>query len=353
MSQKMERAVSSNEVPLVPDVIDFQSITPQDDESVVHQEQQLAMDVRAAAEKYGVFMVKNHGIDKKLMKELKEALHELFLLPAEEHSVLTMPPSAETDRLMYGYTEVFGERVYSLAGRADKPPDPAQKFSIAKAKGVDISFNPKNLWPLACQVEKYPRLAKLRPLFEEYFRQCTQLAIRVGRLLAIALELDPALFDDFDAHLCSLRGLCYPKHSGPASQLRMAPHTDVGVFTLLPADPTEALEYFTNERWQRLAYVEDTFLVHIGDAVSVLTNGQWPSQLHRVSRPTEEDREQLVYFVNCDGNTLMKPAPRYMKQGDQQGEAESQSASDKPLNFEDWFMSKIPDAFLVDGQKKQ
>jgi len=74
------------------------------------------MDVRAAAEKYGVFMVKHHGIDKKLMKELKEALHELFLLPAEEHSVLTMPPSAETDRLMYGYTQVFGERIYSLAG---------------------------------------------------------------------------------------------------------------------------------------------------------------------------------------------------------------------------------------------
>ena len=52
-----------------------------------------------------------------LIKELKAALRELFLMPAEEHSVLTMPPSADTDRLMYGYTEVFGERVYSLAGK--------------------------------------------------------------------------------------------------------------------------------------------------------------------------------------------------------------------------------------------
>ena len=38
-------------------------------------------------------------------------------MPAEEHSVLPMPPSADTARLMYGYTEVFGERVYSLAGK--------------------------------------------------------------------------------------------------------------------------------------------------------------------------------------------------------------------------------------------
>ncbi len=73
----------------------------------------------------------------------------------------------------------------------------------------------------------------------------------------------------------------------------------------------------------------------------------------RVSRPTEEDREQLVYFVNGDGHTLMKPAPRYMKQGDQEVEPRSLAASDKPLNFEDWFMSKIPDAFLADGQQKQ
>ena len=113
----MERAVRDGEVPLVPDVIDIQSLATQDSESILQQEQQLAKDVRVAAEKYGVFMVKNHGIDKQLIKELKAALRELFLMPAEEHSVLTMPPSADTDRLMYGYTEVFGERVYSLAGK--------------------------------------------------------------------------------------------------------------------------------------------------------------------------------------------------------------------------------------------
>ena len=59
----MERAVRDGEVPLVPDVIDIQSLATQDSESILQQEQQLAKDVRVAAEKYGVFMVKNHGID--------------------------------------------------------------------------------------------------------------------------------------------------------------------------------------------------------------------------------------------------------------------------------------------------
>lgn len=111
------------------------------------------------------------------------------------------------------------------SGRPDKPPDPVEKFSIAKAKGKDICNSPKNLWPLECQEENFPGLEKLRPLFEEYHRQCTKLAIRIGKLITIALQLEPSLFESFDGHLCSLRGLRYPKYAGAIEQLRLAPHT--------------------------------------------------------------------------------------------------------------------------------
>jgi len=63
--------------------------------------------------------------------------------------------------------------------------------------------------------------------------------------------------------------------------LAVDPGADIGAFTLLPADPTEALEYYENDVWQKLGYVEDTFVVHIADAISAWTNGRWPSQTHR------------------------------------------------------------------------
>jgi len=113
-SQKLERAVSASTPILVPDTIDLQ--TPGEDP--VREEQALAKKVRAAAEKHGVFLVTNHGIDKQLMQDLKAALRILFNMPKEEHAVLTMPPSAEVDRFLYGYTEVWGERIYSLQGLA-------------------------------------------------------------------------------------------------------------------------------------------------------------------------------------------------------------------------------------------
>jgi len=123
--------------------------------------------------------------------------------------------------------------------------------------------------------------------------------------------------------------------------LAVDPGADIGAFTLLPADPTEALEYYENDVWQKLGYVEDTFVVHIADAISAWTNGRWPSQTHRVSRPTKEDREQLVYFVNMDADLIMRPAKAYQVEGDDVAE---------PKNFEEWFKDQFdPTEFLGDA----
>eukprot|EP00958_Prasinococcus_capsulatus_P017188 scaffold1931_cov390-Prasinococcus_capsulatus_cf.AAC.2 len=171
---------------------------------------------------------------------------------------------------------------------------------------------------------------------EKYYQEMKRLAQTLWMLVGKAMGVDEVSGFQEPPSESVMRLLRYPAANArgvegySASQLRMAPHTDIGPITILPADPSESLEYWTSkgelacthghhlgvngEGWQRIAYSANTFLVHLGDCVDFWTNGAWPSQWHRVSQPIEAPRFSMPFFIRVNPDIPMEVLPRYARQ---------------------------------------
>ena len=99
-------------------------------------------------------------------------------------------------------------------------------------------------------------------------------------------------------------------------QLRAGAHTDYGVLTILKSGGPglQAKKDEGNgpeeERWIDIPFVEDAFIINIGDLMQRWTNGKWKSTLHRVLLPSPYDvknrRQSMAFFVNINGDTYVE-----------------------------------------------
>lgn len=102
------------------------------------------------------------------------------------------------------------------------------------------------------QIESYG-LESLRPNMEKYYQEMKRLAQTLWMLVGKAMGVDEVSGFQEPPSESVMRLLRYPAANArgvegySASQLRMAPHTDIGPITILPADPSESLEYWTSK----------------------------------------------------------------------------------------------------------
>lgn len=256
-----------------------------------------------ACSTHGAFLVEGHGVNATFMRQVVAEVSGLFSLPAADKQALSLPPGY--DSLFRGFSQLGRERVYALIGVGDTPPDRVEKFSLRSANGFNVSAG-QNMWPSGIQ-----SLA-LQPLLEEYYRQTTRLARELFRLFAQALGQDPAFFEPWltDGTTSPVRCLHYPAVGGEDMvRLRMGPHTDKGPMTIIPSDPSEALEYLVGGTWHRVAHRPRTFLVHLGDAMAFWSRERWLSNWHRVGypQPGTGSRISMPHFLNMDHRMPMRP----------------------------------------------
>ncbi len=82
-----------------------------------------------------------------------------------------------------------------------------------------------------------------RAAWEAYFMAMTDLAKRIMRAFAEALELEPHFFDaSLQNPISAMRALNYPQldRAPPEGQLRAGAHTDYGSLTILLPDAARA-----------------------------------------------------------------------------------------------------------------
>jgi isopenicillin N synthase-like dioxygenase len=58
-------------------------------------------------------------------------------------------------------------------------------------------------------------------------------------------------------------------------------HTDIGSVTYLYANPVASLQVYTREGWQYVAYIPNSIVVNMGDAMEFITQGRMNATLHR------------------------------------------------------------------------
>lgn len=305
---------------------------PELDLKIIDLEDSLAAQkVLEACMKDGAFRLTGHALTANRVAEVGSLVDQFFDLSDAEKR---LTPRLDNDGDPRGYSGYEEENVYALSG-TDGPPDPIEKFSIGGSN---------NIFPA--------RPEGMKLLLENFFAESTALARQIFRLLAIALELpDPEFFAPFLTHSRdSMRFLNYPAYTRPlAGQLRMAPHTDMGVFSLIfPTDAPGGLEYLFDGAW-RAVQPGAGVIVHIGDTLMEWTNGRLLSNVHRVAIPdpaqaAESRRRSIVFFQMLNFETPMRPLeikPSLRSEVEISSKTKDKGEPEPVINFGEYLSKKM------------
>lgn len=241
-----------------------------------------------AARGVGFFVVAGHGVPAALYDEARGAALEFFAQPAAD-KLRVARPSREESR---GYAAVGGEGLArGLGGEASY--DLRESFAIGPVDRWPASVLGEHAYPHYTPNVWPERPARLRPVWERYYREQQRLADEILRLLALGLGApEDTLVAFTDRCYSNLRAQHYPALTAPPApgQLRAGAHTDYGAITLLRGDPgVSGLEVQSvGGDWLPVTFVEDTCVVNLGDQLAMWSNDVWRSTLHRVVVPDDE-----------------------------------------------------------------
>ncbi|KAJ3961409.1 hypothetical protein N0V92_001906 [Colletotrichum tropicale] len=96
------------------------------------------------------------------------------------------------------------------------------------------------------------------------------------------------------------------------SSLIMHGHTDFGTLTLLPSQPVSCLQMLNSENeWRWVGYEPGRLLVNLGDALDVISGGQFKATRHKVTKPPRDqmnaNRIGLIIFNHAWADMRMEP----------------------------------------------
>jgi len=252
--------------------------------------QTLAARVDEVCRHTGFLAIVGHGVPEEVSAGVQATAKSFFDLPLDKKLVVKMPYVGYP----YGYAPLQTEALAWSLGD-ETPPDLKESFSIgppdrshADTRSSDLDFRlAPNLWPIDP--------SGLKAAWSTYYHAMSELAARIMRIFAVALDLSEDFFEDkFDQHPSAMRALNYPRQLVPPKpgQLRAGAHTDYGSVTILLAEPDPGgLEICTpGGEWSAVPSVPGAFIVNIGDLLARWTNDRWVSTLHRVVCPPPDER---------------------------------------------------------------
>ena len=312
---------------------------------------EVARKVSQACKDIGFLVITHHQIPAELIQRVSTLTRAFFDLPLAEKRKVDRP----SPEMVRGYSAIAEESLsYSLEESA--PGDLKESFSIGPSDVPDEDYYHNaiagshfapNVWPPESQLPGF------QEAYREYFNAMSELAATMMRIFALALELDEDFFDKtIDRHISMFRSLSYPdiKSEVEAGQMRASAHTDYGSMTIVRPDSALGGLQVRNQsgEWVEVPYVEDGFVVNIGDLMMLWTNDRWISTLHRVVNPpleSESDnrRQSLVFFHQPNYDALITCLPGCLAEGEQPRHA--------PVTSGDHLLSKFVKQTTFGGSK--
>ncbi|KAI3753025.1 hypothetical protein L2E82_25069 [Cichorium intybus] len=273
---------------VTPPVIDIAKL--QLDDSRGSELQRLAM----AAKEWGVFLIKNHGVEDMVLDDVRYVVKGFFGLSFEEKKA-NVGSYKSVDNMGYGKNFVKSE---------DQPLDWIDRLTM-KAAPVDDATNGLFVWP------KKP--ANFRQAVEKYVEKSRKVLDGLLQDLAESLSLDKnAFLQQFDPKQSEIkvRVNYYPPCPRPDLAIGIMPHSDASSLTLLlEFGTTGALQVYNDMgNWVTLQFPDDNnLLVNIGDLLEIMSNGVLKSPWHRVRTQLDAERFSLVYFYNPPARSEIEP----------------------------------------------
>lgn len=265
----------------------------------------LARDLDRICRDTGFLVLEGHGVEPAVITDVWEAAEAFFAQDAAAKQAVAPPFQGYP----YGYLGPDAEALARSKGE-DTPPDLKESFNGGPLR-VPVNANPAAL-DFCYQPTLWPDLPGFRAAWEAYYTAMEDLAARVMRVFAAALDLPEDHFDPFIAHpISALRALHYPATVDVPldKQQRAGAHTDYGSLTiLLPQAGSQGLQVQQGGAWVDVPAPEGAFVINIGDLMARWTADRWVSTLHRVvARPGQPARQSLAFFHQPDWEAEIVP----------------------------------------------
>jgi isopenicillin N synthase-like dioxygenase len=245
-------------------------------------------DLLAAAHESGFFYLVGHGVSAERTGEVLALAREFFALESVDKDEISQLKSPH----FRGYSRLGGELTNGAVDWREQIDIGPERDVVVDAKGYWNLQGP-NLWPSA--------LPALRPAFEAWEQQLSDVGLRLLRHWAVALGATEGTFDDAFAHAPAtlMKVVRYP---GSADNPQgVGAHKDSGVLTLLLVEPDSTglqVELEPGE-WIDVPPVEGAFIVNIGELLEVATQGYLRATRHRVLAPNPgSDRVSIPFFLS-------------------------------------------------------
>ena len=257
--------------------------------------QGVADEIGRVCESLGFLYIINHGVDKDLIKRVKDVTESFFNLPFEEKQKLNIVNSGQTLR---GYIPMFGENV-----DPEHTKDFKECFDLAEDESEISPFFGPNQMP-----ENWP---EFKDTMETYHQAMVELANKLIGAISLSLGLPYDYFYNKQKHPISIqRILHYPPQEGNITRekIGIGEHTDYGFLTILSQDDVGGLQVRSRSgEWISAPPIEGSFIVNIGDLVQTYTNDRYLSNYHRVINTSGKERYSYPFFMDMDFDAVVEP----------------------------------------------
>ncbi|MGB0943012.1 MAG: isopenicillin N synthase family dioxygenase [Marinomonas sp.] len=286
-SRLESKSTSFNEIP----IIDLAKLIDGSDPMAV------AKEIGDVCENVGFLYIKNHGVNKQLIKKAYAQAQAFFDLPLAQKQALNIVNSGQTLR---GYIPMYGENV---------DPENTRDFKEC----FDFGLNEEAVSPFFGPNQMPEDPAEFKQTFEQYHEAMMALSRKLISAIALSLDLEADYFTKLQQKPITIQRLLhYPPQEGPINQeeIGIGAHTDYGFLTILSQDDIGGLQVQNRDgEWVSAPPVEDTFIVNIGDLVQTFTNDKYISTLHRVINTSGKERYSIPFFIDLDFDAEVSVVP--------------------------------------------
>ncbi|XP_049385877.1 protein SRG1-like isoform X1 [Solanum stenotomum] len=277
-----DRSIATSNYKQVP-VIDMQRLINSND----HDSMNLELNkLHFAAKDWGFFQLINHGVSCLVVEKMKHETQKFFDLPLEEKKKFEQS-SGDTD----GFGQLF---VVSDEQKLDW----ADLFYLKTA-------------PTYLRKPIFSKLyLSLRETIEEYADEIKKLSMKVLEILGKALGIDEKEVKSlFEEGMQSMRMNYYPPCPQPDKVMGITPHSDAtGLTILLQVNETQGLQIRKDGIWIPIEPIPNAFIVNVGDAFEIFSNGVYKSIEHRSVVSSEKERISVATFQSPRLDGILGPS---------------------------------------------
>ncbi|XP_013871440.1 UPF0676 protein C1494.01 [Austrofundulus limnaeus] len=276
-------------------VVDFRAYSLTEKDVTEEQLHELAAQLKKAFVEIGFVLLMNTGISQEEVDQILDISSKFFLQPDE----LKKPFIRQSfpNNLNHGWVPVETEKL-----SPNRPADLKESFNTA-------SFHPDIKWPTSDALKCF------REIHTSFYQRCKELSMRVLRVMALSLGLDPDVFVrahlliGTDENATTMRSLYYPPvKTVKENQIRCSEHSDYGTITLV-FQGSDGLEVLTRSgNYIPATNVPGSVLINIADLMQRWTADRFISASHRVLLPPTGDprtRQSVAFFVHPDDEVLI------------------------------------------------